>query len=57
MGHASFPFTRDTYTSMKALRVHNMAAFGHVPAAKYAGDQKVYSQPAWRMDIGGSLLI
>ena len=57
MGHASFPFTRDTYTSMKALRVHNMAAFGHVPAAKYAGDQKLYSQPAWRMDIGGILLI
>jgi epoxyqueuosine reductase len=37
MGHASFPFTRDTYTSMRALREENMAAFGHVPAAKYAG--------------------
>jgi len=37
MGHASFPFTRDTYTSMRALREHNLAAFGHVPAAKYAG--------------------
>src|SRR5512137_4648 len=36
MGHASFPFTRDTYTSMKALRENNLAAFGHVPAAKYA---------------------
>jgi len=36
-GYASFPFTRDTYTSMRALREHNMAAFGHVPAAKYAG--------------------
>ncbi|MEN6621433.1 MAG: 4Fe-4S binding protein [Smithella sp.] len=37
MGHASFPFTRDTYTSMRALKEKNMAAFGHVPAAKYAG--------------------
>jgi len=37
MGHASFPFTRDTYTSMRALRENNLAAFGHVPAAKYAG--------------------
>jgi epoxyqueuosine reductase len=37
MGHASFPFTRDTYTSMRALKEENMAAFGHVPAAKYAG--------------------
>jgi epoxyqueuosine reductase len=37
MGYASFPFTRDTYTSMRALRENNLAAFGHVPAAKYAG--------------------
>jgi epoxyqueuosine reductase len=37
MGHASFPFTRDTYTSMRALKEANIAAFGHVPAAKYAG--------------------
>ena len=37
MGYASFPFTRDTYTSMRALREQNLAAFGHVPAAKYAG--------------------
>ncbi|HTZ41273.1 MAG TPA: 4Fe-4S dicluster domain-containing protein [Syntrophales bacterium] len=37
LGHASFPFTRDTYTSMRALRENNMAAFGHVPAARYAG--------------------
>jgi epoxyqueuosine reductase len=37
MGYASFPFTRDTYTSMRALREENLAAFGHVPAAKYAG--------------------
>ena len=37
MGQASFPFTRDTYTSMRALREENMAAFGHVTAAKYAG--------------------
>lgn len=37
MGYASFPFTRDTYTSMRALKEENMAAFGHVPAAKYAG--------------------
>jgi epoxyqueuosine reductase len=37
MGHASFPFTRDTYSSMRALRENNLAAFGHVPAAKYAG--------------------
>jgi epoxyqueuosine reductase QueG len=37
LGHASFPFPRDTYTSMRALRENNMAAFGHVPAAKYAG--------------------
>ena len=36
-GHASFPFTRDTYTTMRALRENNLAAFGHVPAAKYAG--------------------
>jgi epoxyqueuosine reductase QueG len=37
MGHASFPFTRDTYTSMRALKEANIAAFGHAPAAKYAG--------------------
>jgi epoxyqueuosine reductase len=37
VGHASFPFARDTYTSMPALREQNLAAFGHVPAAKYAG--------------------
>ena len=37
LGHASFPFTRDTYTSMRALRENNLAAFGHAPAAKYAG--------------------
>lgn len=37
MGYASFPFTRDTYTSMRALREQDLAAFGHVPAAKYAG--------------------
>ena len=37
MGHASMPFTRDTYTSMRALRENNLAAFGHVPAATYAG--------------------
>jgi len=37
LGRASYPFTRDTYTSMRALRENNRAAFGHVPAAKYAG--------------------
>ena len=37
MGFASFPFTRDTYTSMRALKENNMAAFAHIPAAVYAG--------------------
>ena len=37
MGHASFFFPRDGYSSMRALRENNRAAFGHVPAAKYAG--------------------
>jgi epoxyqueuosine reductase QueG len=37
MGFASFPFTRDTYTSMMALKENNMAAFAHIPAAVYAG--------------------
>lgn len=36
-GHASYPFNRDVYTTMAALRENNMAAFGHVPAAVYAG--------------------
>lgn len=36
-GYATFPFTRDTYTTMRALQENNIAAFGHVPAAKYAG--------------------
>lgn len=37
LGHASFFFTRDGYSSMKALREKNLAAFSHVMAAKYAG--------------------
>lgn len=37
IGHASFFFTRDGYSSMKALREKNLAAFSHVMAAKYAG--------------------
>ncbi len=36
-GYASFPFLRDVYTSMAALRENNLAAFGHVPASVYAG--------------------
>jgi len=36
-GHASYPFLRDVYTTMAALRENNRAAFGHVPAAVYAG--------------------
>lgn len=37
LGYASYPFLRDVYTSMAALRENNLAAFGHVPAAVYAG--------------------
>jgi epoxyqueuosine reductase len=37
MGHASFFFGRDVYSSLKALRDAPMAAFSHVMAAKYAG--------------------
>jgi len=37
MGHASFFFGRDVYTSLKALRDQPMSAFSHVMAAKYAG--------------------
>ncbi|MGZ3592707.1 MAG: epoxyqueuosine reductase, partial [Syntrophales bacterium] len=37
MGHASFFFGRDVYTSLKALRDAPLAAFSHVMAAKYAG--------------------
>jgi epoxyqueuosine reductase len=37
LGHASFFFPRDGYGSMRALRENNRAAFGHVPAARYAG--------------------
>jgi len=34
--HASFYFTHDGFGSVQALREHNLAAFGHVTAAKYA---------------------
>lgn len=37
LGHASFFFTRDGFSSMKALREKNLAAFSHVMAGKYAG--------------------
>jgi epoxyqueuosine reductase len=37
LGHASFFFPRDGFSSMKALREQNRAAFSHVMAAKYAG--------------------
>lgn len=37
LGHASFFFTRDGYSSLKALREKNLAAFSHVMAAKYTG--------------------
>lgn len=37
LGHASFYFTHDGFGSVQALREHNLAAFGHVTAAKYAG--------------------
>jgi len=37
LGHASIFFPRDGYSSMRALRENNRAAFAHIPAAKYAG--------------------
>lgn len=37
MGCAAFFFPRDGYGSIKILKETPMAAFGHVPAAKYAG--------------------
>jgi epoxyqueuosine reductase QueG len=37
LGHASFFFPRDGYSSLKALREKNLTAFSHVMAAKYAG--------------------
>jgi len=37
LGHASFFFPRDGYSSMRALRENNRAAFAHIPAARYAG--------------------
>jgi epoxyqueuosine reductase QueG len=37
LGHASFFFSRDGYSSLKALREKPFAAFSHVMAAKYAG--------------------
>ncbi len=37
LGQASFFFPRDGFSSMKALRENNRAAFSHVMAAKYAG--------------------
>jgi len=37
LGHASFFFPRDGYSSLRALREKNLAAFSHVMAAKYAG--------------------
>jgi epoxyqueuosine reductase len=37
LGHASFFFPRDGFSSMRALRERNCAAFSHVMAAKYAG--------------------
>jgi epoxyqueuosine reductase len=36
-GHASSYFTHDGFSSLRALREHNLAAFSHVMAAKYAG--------------------
>jgi epoxyqueuosine reductase len=36
-GQASFFFPRDGYGTLRALREKNLAAFGHVMAAKYAG--------------------
>jgi epoxyqueuosine reductase QueG len=36
-GHASFFFPRDGFSSLKALRRRNAAAFSHVMAAYYAG--------------------
>lgn len=37
MGHASIYFTHDGFSSLRALREHNLAAFSHIMAAKYAG--------------------
>jgi epoxyqueuosine reductase len=37
LGHASFFFPRDGFSSLKALRENNRAAFSHVMAGKYAG--------------------
>ena len=37
LGHASFFFPRDGFSSMRALRENNCAAFSHVMAARYAG--------------------
>jgi epoxyqueuosine reductase len=37
LGQASFFFPRDGYGSMRALKEKNLAAFAHIPAAKYAG--------------------
>jgi len=37
LGHASFFFPRDGYSSMKALRENNRVAFAHIPAARYGG--------------------
>ena len=37
LGHASFYFTHDGFSSLRALRKENLAAFSHVMAAKYAG--------------------
>lgn len=37
LGHASFFFSRDGYSSLSALREKPFAAFSHVMAAKYAG--------------------
>jgi epoxyqueuosine reductase len=37
LGHASSYFTHDGFSSLRALREHNLAAFSHVMAAKYAG--------------------
>jgi len=37
LGHASFFFSRDGYSSLRALREDPFAAFSHVMAAKYAG--------------------
>ncbi len=37
LGHPSFFFTRDGYSSLAALEEKTLAAFSHVMAAKYAG--------------------